>query len=79
MEQRLREVLRGLGYTDDEVHLQSSRGGKVTGYIISEAFRGESQINRQNQLWAELERALSPEELAQVSAILTMTPAEAAS
>jgi hypothetical protein len=35
MEERLMEVLRGLGYTDDEIHLEPSGGGKVGGYIIS--------------------------------------------
>lgn len=79
MEQRLREVLKQLGYTDDEIFLEVAGGGKVAGYIISEAFRGESQINRQDQLWAKLRQHLRPEELIQIVAVLTMTPTEAAS
>lgn len=79
MEERLKQVLRELGYTDDEIHLETSRGGKLTGYIVSEAFRGESQIHRQNQLWAELQRLMRPDELRCIAAILTMTPAEVAS
>jgi acid stress-induced BolA-like protein IbaG/YrbA len=79
MEQRLREVLRELGYTDDEIFLEAAGGGKVAGYIISEAFRGESQINRQDQLWAKLRQHLGPDELIKIVAVLTMTPTEAAS
>lgn len=79
MEERLKQVLRDLGYTDDEIYLQPSGAGKVAGYIISEAFRGESQINRQNKLWTQIEAKLTPDELQHITAILTMTPAEAAS
>ncbi|HYQ14958.1 MAG TPA: hypothetical protein VEQ58_04360 [Polyangiaceae bacterium] len=79
MERRLREVLRELGYADGEIFLEVTGGGKVAGYIMSEAFRGESQIDRQEQLWAKLRQHLDPDELAQVVAVLTMTPTEVAS
>jgi acid stress-induced BolA-like protein IbaG/YrbA len=45
---------------------------------VSDAFRGESQINRQAQLWARLRQTLSPEDIVGVVAILTTTPAEVA-
>lgn len=80
MEQRLREILRGLGYTDDEVHLQSSRGGRVTGYRLGGVSGREPDQPPEPALGrARASPELSPEELSQVSAILTMTPAEAAS
>ena len=79
MEERLKQVLRELGYTDDEIFLEPAGGGKVAGYILSEAFRGESQINRQDQLWAKLRERMQPDELVKIVAILTMTPTEAAS
>ena len=79
MEHRLREVLRELGYTDDEIFLEITGAGKVAGHIISEAFRGESQLNRQDLLWAQLQQRLRPDELQNIVAILTMTPTEAAS
>jgi acid stress-induced BolA-like protein IbaG/YrbA len=79
MERRLRQVLRDLGYTDDEIFLEAAGRGRVAGYIISEAFRGESQINRQDQLWAKLREQLRPDELTSIVAVLTMTPTEVAS
>ncbi len=79
MEERLRAVLRDFGHTDDEIHLERAGAGYIGGYIISVAFRGESQMNRQDQLWARLRQRMEPHELEQITAILTMTPAEAAS
>ena len=78
MADRVKQVLKDIGYTDDEIFLEAI-GGKVAGHIISEAFRGESQIDRQNHLWAALEARLGPEELRSIAAILTMTPTEVAS
>ncbi len=76
MEERLRAVLRDLGYTDDEIHLELAGTEQVSGYIVSDAFRGESQMGRQDQLWDRLRERLEPHELGRIVAILTMTPAE---
>lgn len=73
---RLKEALRDIGYTDDEFHLERTATGKVGGHIVSEAFRGESQTNRQAKLWLQLERRLSKSDLAKIVAILTVTRAE---
>jgi acid stress-induced BolA-like protein IbaG/YrbA len=78
MEERLKQVLRELGHTDEEIFLETNASGAVGGYIVSDAFRGESQISRQAQLWARLRQTLSPEDIVGVVAILTMTPAEVA-
>jgi acid stress-induced BolA-like protein IbaG/YrbA len=74
--ERLKATLREIGYTDDELHLELTQSGKVGGHILSDAFRGESQMNRQNQLWAELRQRLTPAELINIVALLTVTPAE---
>jgi hypothetical protein len=73
---KLKVALREIGYTDDEFALESTPTGRVGGRIVSEAFLGESQINRQSKLWAELEKRLSGDELAQIIALLTVTPLE---
>ena len=73
---KLKTVLREIGYSDDELHLEVTDSGKVGGHIVSEAFRGESQMNRQNQLWDELTERLTPTELTKIVALLTVTPAE---
>lgn len=74
--EKLKVTLRDIGYTDDEVHLELTQSGKVGGHIISEQFRGESQTNRQNMLWNELQKHLSQAELTNIVALLTVTPAE---
>ncbi len=73
---KLKTVLRKLGFTDDELHLELTTSGRVGGHIVSEAFRGESQMNRQDRLWADLARQLTKAELAKIVAILTVTPEE---
>jgi hypothetical protein len=49
---------------------------KLSGYVIWQGFVGESHRERQQQLWRVLREALKPEEQAQVSALLTLSPAE---
>ncbi len=73
---RMKEVLRDIGYTDDEFHLELTTSGRIGGHIVSEAFLGESQTNRQAKLWHELEQRLTREELTRIVALLTVTPAE---
>jgi acid stress-induced BolA-like protein IbaG/YrbA len=78
MEHRLKDVLLALGYEQAEVQLEQAEGGKVGGVLVSERFKGKSQEQRQNELWAELEKKLNAEELTQIVAIMTMTPEEIA-
>lgn len=78
MEEHMKAVLRELGYADEEIFLETTADGHVGGYIVSDAFRGESQINRQEQLWAKLRERLKEDELEHVTAILTLTPREVA-
>jgi acid stress-induced BolA-like protein IbaG/YrbA len=78
MEEHLKEVLRTLGFSDAEVQLENTSGGKVGGVLISERFAGRSQEDRQQVLWDELRKRMQPEELVQIVAIMTMTPEEIA-
>jgi stress-induced morphogen len=74
--EKLKVSLREIGYTDDEFRLELTQSGKVGGHIISEKFHGKSQTNRQDMLWHELPKHLSQEELSNIVALLTVTPAE---
>jgi len=78
MEEHLKEVLRALGFSDAEVQLENTGGGKVGGVLISKRFAGHSQEDRQQVLWDELRKQMRPEELVQIVAIMTMTPEEIA-
>ena len=78
MEEHLKEVLRALGFQEEEVQLEHAGGGRVGGVLVSTRFAGQSQEERQSQLWDELRRNMRPEELVQIVAIMTMTPEEIA-
>lgn len=76
--QRLKEALVALGYKESEIQLENAGSGKLGGVLITESFEGVSQEDRQQQLWDGLRGKLSPDELIQIVAIMTMTPNEIA-
>lgn len=76
--QKLIQVLGELGYHDNEVHLETTPSGKVGGHIVSSAFKGMSQLERQDDLWDELKQRLTEAEQNRIVAILTVTPEEIA-
>jgi acid stress-induced BolA-like protein IbaG/YrbA len=49
---------------------------RITGHVVWDGFNGKSQIDRQNKLWDVLKEHASPEILASVGVILTLTPRE---
>lgn len=51
--------------------------GRITGIVVSDAFDGDSDADRQKMLCDALQSGLSSEELRQIGPIVTMTPAEA--
>ena len=73
---KLTSTLVDMGYTRGELHLEITPTGKVGGHIVSDAFRGKSQMHRQHQLWKDLRQRLTPAELTSIVALLTVTPAE---
>ena len=76
MEKALKEALLSAGFKDDEIVLETTGSGKVAGYLISPRFAGQSQLDRQDQLWTELRERLAEDELVGIVSILTMTPDE---
>jgi acid stress-induced BolA-like protein IbaG/YrbA len=78
MEEHLKEVLRALGFEEAEVQLEHAGGGRLGGVLVSRRFAGKSQEERQSELWTGLRAKMSPEELVQIVAIMTMTPEEIA-
>jgi len=58
--------------------LDDVRGShSVTGVIITKAFDGLSHEVRQQRLWNLLNRSLTPDEVAEIGPIATLTPSEA--
>ena len=77
---RLRQkVVRVLRQQFRDLHdaLEDLPGGRVSGVVISSAFRSMDHQSRQEKLDAALRRGLTAEELAAVGAIAALTPAEA--
>jgi acid stress-induced BolA-like protein IbaG/YrbA len=76
MEEEVRLALSQAGFTSDDIYLEETPSGNIGGYVVSDRFDGQSQIERQESLWGELRLRVSPETLHHIVSILTMTPAE---
>lgn len=76
MEEEVRLALNQAGFSETEIYLEQTPLGNMGGYVVSSRFEGQSQLDRQEWLWEELRRRLSPETLHRIVSILTMTPAE---
>jgi acid stress-induced BolA-like protein IbaG/YrbA len=74
---RLRAALLLLALPGVELELETSHSGRVSGAIISPAFAGRPQSERQALVWAHLREHLPAPELAAVLILFTLTPAEA--
>ena len=73
-EERLREILSGVeGATEIVVWRE---GIKLLGIVVSPAFAGKPEFDRQNEVWRLLLDALSDDEHAQVAFVYTNTPEE---
>lgn len=54
-----------------------NEGDGVAGYVVSDAFLGVGQIERQNLVWSYLKCALNESDARRVRAMITMTFDEA--
>jgi hypothetical protein len=62
-----------------DIELRRATNGRIRGSVVWQGFEGLAQIDRQVALGEALDEQLSPDQKAQVSMILTLTPDEAAS
>ncbi len=76
MEEEVRRALLAAGFTAEQIHLEVTQSGKVGGFVLSPRFTGQSQVDRQEALWAHLRRHLAADRLHRIVSILTMTPDE---
>lgn len=76
MEEEVRRALLAAGFTAEQLYLEVTQSGNIGGFVISPSFAGQSQVARQDALWAELRRHLGPDRLRRIVSILTMTPEE---
>mgnify|MGYP000283051770 CR=1 FL=1 len=64
------------GIVNPEFDLEQISGDKVAGFVISDSFKGKSQIERQNMIWDYLDENLDKTEILRIVSLLTMTPDE---
>jgi acid stress-induced BolA-like protein IbaG/YrbA len=76
MEEEVRRALLEAGFTAEQIRLEVTASGNVGGFVISPRFAGQSQVDRQETLWAGLREHLAAEKLHRIVSILTMTPEE---
>jgi acid stress-induced BolA-like protein IbaG/YrbA len=73
---RLEQILaNGLSLKDADFSLEVS-GSKLSGAIVSEAFRGKRDDERQRIIWDLLDEKLGPESVKLVGMLLAYTPEE---
>jgi acid stress-induced BolA-like protein IbaG/YrbA len=74
---KLKSVLNGEFPSAQEIILEPAPDGeRVKGMIISEAFAGTDDADRQDQLWDILEEKLSQSEQRRVLSLIAYTPEE---
>jgi len=72
----IRVLRRRFGDVTDALE-QVESTGRVTGVVVSSAFNGLSDKERQVRLWQAIEDGMTPREQADVGPIAALTPAEA--
>jgi len=77
LQKEIVRVLKKLNLSSMQVEFKETPEGKVGGFIISESFRGMPQSKRQDMIWDVLDERLSLPKRSRITALLTMTPAEA--
>ncbi len=75
--EELERILLEIGLENPTVDIGVTPEGRVGGFVISDSFRGKSQLERQDMLWDKLDEILDEEKDLKIIALLTMTPAEA--
>jgi hypothetical protein len=75
--EKLSDVLtKGLKLKEPEFDLKLLPGGKLSGSVISDTFKGIKDSERQTLIWDLLEKRLGEECMQQVGTLLAYTKAE---
>ncbi len=72
---RIQEVLEK-EFAHREIELKRTKNGRVTGWITSDSFDGQSEIERMQRIWRVLNAYLRPEDRSRISAIWPITKLE---
>jgi hypothetical protein len=72
---RIRKALEN-EFSSKEIELKRSKSGSITGWITSDSFADQSEIDRMQRIFKLLDQHLSPEDRERVSVIWPITRLE---
>jgi acid stress-induced BolA-like protein IbaG/YrbA len=76
-EQELQDILtQQLGLASPRFELERLPGGKISGSVVSDSFRGLTDSDRQDRIWSALDEALGEQAANLVGTLLAYTDAE---
>jgi len=76
VKQKLKRALEN-SFPKAELRLSPTKSAeRVWGFLIWNGFTGKEQMDRQDRVWKVLDKALTKDEQAKLSVILTATPNE---
>jgi acid stress-induced BolA-like protein IbaG/YrbA len=63
-------------FSSKEIKLERTKGGRISGWVISESFENLAEVDRFQKIWKVLDKYLDPEDHSRVLSIFAMTPYE---
>jgi stress-induced morphogen len=63
-------------FSPKEIKLDRTKGGRITGWVISDSFEGQPEVDRFHRIWKLLDKYLAGEDHSQISIIFGVTPRE---
>ncbi len=77
LREQITRIVDTLALGNVTLDFETTTAGKNGGFVISEAFTGMPQSDRQDLIWDALDEQLSLSDRAKITALLTLTPLEA--
>lgn len=63
-------------FSPESIKLSRTKSGRISGWIISRSFEGQSTLDRQHRIWQLLDEQLEMEDNARIIGIFAVTPLE---
>jgi stress-induced morphogen len=63
-------------FSPKEIKLDRTKGERITGWVISDSFEGQPEVDRFHRIWKLLDKYLAGDDHGQISIIFGVTPLE---
>jgi len=63
-------------FSSQAIKLDRAKGGRITGWVISDSFENQSEVDRFQRIWKLLDKYLVGEDHSRISIIFGVTPLE---